>query len=45
MMNDLVLFPYAVFAILIYGAILLTAVGVVSLLVLLLRDFLRKSIW
>lgn len=44
-MADLVLFPFSIFAALIYGAIVLTAIGAVSLLVLLLRDFLRKSIW
>ena len=44
-MSELVLFPYTIFAGLIYGALVLTTIGVVSLLGLLLRDFLRKSIW
>lgn len=44
-MPELTLFPLPVFAILIYGALALTAVGVISLLGLLLRDFSRKSIW
>jgi len=44
-MSDLILFPFSVFAVLIYGSIALTGIGAISLLGLLLRDFLRKSIW
>jgi hypothetical protein len=39
------LFPESFFAILITGALILTGIGALTLLILLVRDFARKKVW
>ena len=41
----MMLFPQTVVALLVYGALSLTGVAFVALLVMIVRDYLKKDIW
>ncbi len=41
----MMLFPESFFSILITGALILTGIGALTLIILLIRDFARKKVW